>query len=135
MGAQNLLQGDSLDSFPSDLTTLQDSCQSITDEAGVARFLTCENLRLANYSHLLQDTEGGKGLPEWMEADRNLSDTQICLWHSFGVAHIPRVEDFPVMPVEVCGFSLKPCGFFDGNPAIDLPFDSDKASRCCSNGV
>lgn len=44
----------------------------------------------------------------------------IVLWHAFGVAHVPRVEDFPVMPVEVCGFMLKPDGFFSGNPTIDL---------------
>jgi Copper amine oxidase, enzyme domain len=29
-------------------------------------------------------------------------------------------EDWPVMPVEVVGFSLKPAGFFDGNPALDV---------------
>ena len=49
-----------------------------------------------------------------------MADTDIVLWHSFGVAHIPRVEDFPVMPVEVTGFTLKPDGFCGGNPGIDL---------------
>lgn len=34
---------------------------------------------------------------------------------------LPRVEDFPVMPVETCGFSLKPCNFFTANPGIDVP--------------
>jgi Cu2+-containing amine oxidase len=28
--------------------------------------------------------------------------------------------NFPVMPVEYAGFTLKPFGFFDANPAIDL---------------
>lgn len=82
----------------------------------------------------MQDVEGGKGLPEWTAADRSLEGEQVCLWHSFGVAHVPRVEDFPVMPVEMCGFSLKPCGFFSGNPATDLAPDAENASRCCSNG-
>ena len=37
-----------------------------------------------------------------------------------GVLHIPRPEDFPVMPVEYVGFMLKPAGFFDRNAALDL---------------
>ena len=50
-----------------------------------------------------------------------------------------RPEDFPVMPVEVVGFMLKPFGFFDGNPAVDLPYAPDTASvlangSCCANG-
>jgi Cu2+-containing amine oxidase len=30
-------------------------------------------------------------------------------------------EDWPVMPVSTVGFSLKPVGFFDRNPALDVP--------------
>ncbi len=43
------------------------------------------------------------------------------LWHTFGVTHVPRPEDLPVMPVETCGFRLSPAGFFDRNPALDVP--------------
>jgi len=34
---------------------------------------------------------------------------------------VPRPEDWPVMPVEYTGFSLVPFGFFDRNPALDVP--------------
>jgi primary-amine oxidase len=64
---------------------------------------------------------GGDGLPRWTEADRSLVGTDVVLWHTFGVTHVPRPEDWPVMPVERCGFSLLPVGFFDGNPALDVP--------------
>ncbi|HEX3794553.1 MAG TPA: primary-amine oxidase [Acidimicrobiales bacterium] len=64
---------------------------------------------------------GGAGLPAWTAADRPLVDTDIVLWHSFGVTHLPRPEDWPVMPVEYTGFSLVPVGFFDRNPALDVP--------------
>jgi primary-amine oxidase len=37
-----------------------------------------------------------------------------------GVTHFCRPEDFPVMPVEYTGFTLRPAGFFDRNPALDL---------------
>ena len=43
------------------------------------------------------------------------------LWYTFGSHHIARVEDWPVMPVARIGFSLMPDGFFDRNPALDVP--------------
>ncbi|MEY2431631.1 MAG: primary-amine oxidase [Acidimicrobiaceae bacterium] len=64
---------------------------------------------------------GGDGLPQWTAADRSLVDTDVVLWYTFGVTHIPRPEDWPVMPVEYAGFSLVPVGFFDRNPALDVP--------------
>ena len=43
------------------------------------------------------------------------------LWYTTGLMHVPRPEDFPVMPVEYIGFKLQPVGFFDRNPALDVP--------------
>ena len=51
------------------------------------------------------------------------------IWHSFGVTHVPRIEDWPVMPKESVGFHLKPANFFDGNPGINLPPGPNKTSR------
>ncbi|HLN17154.1 MAG TPA: primary-amine oxidase [Acidimicrobiales bacterium] len=65
--------------------------------------------------------EGLDGLPRWTAADRSLVDEDVVLWHTFGVTHIPRPEDWPVMPVEYTGFHLVPVGFFDANPALDVP--------------
>ncbi|MFC4031684.1 primary-amine oxidase [Streptomyces polygonati] len=64
---------------------------------------------------------GGAGLPEWTAADRGVDDTDIVLWHTFGLTHFPRPEDWPVMPVDSAGFALKPYGFFDRNPTLDIP--------------
>ena len=64
---------------------------------------------------------GPDGLPVYIENDRSLENTDLVLWHTFGLTHIPRPEDWPVMPVEYCGFSLLPVGFFDRNPALDVP--------------
>lgn len=63
----------------------------------------------------------GGGLPAWTAADRSIVDTDVVVWCTFGVTHIARPEDWPVMPVERTGFSLTPLGFFDRNPALDLP--------------
>jgi primary-amine oxidase len=70
-------------------------------------------------------SEGGDGLPAWTAADRPLVDTDVVLWHTFGVNHIARPEDWPVMPVEYAGFWLKPDGFFERNPALDVPPPND----------
>ncbi len=43
------------------------------------------------------------------------------LWYTFGAHHVVRPEDWPVMPVATIGFMLKPAGFFDRNPALDVP--------------
>jgi primary-amine oxidase len=60
---------------------------------------------------------GGAGLPEWIAADRPLEGQDVVLWHTFGSTHLPRPEDWPVMPVESTGFTLRPVGFFDRNPS------------------
>jgi primary-amine oxidase len=64
---------------------------------------------------------GGAGLPEWTKADRPIENTDIVLWYTLGSHHIPRPEDWPVMPVERIGFTLQPFGFFDVNPSLDVP--------------
>lgn len=66
-------------------------------------------------------SEPGLGLPAWTEANRPIRDTDIVLWHTIGTHHLPRSEDWPVMPTMWHGFELRPFDFFDRNPALDLP--------------
>lgn len=65
---------------------------------------------------------GGDGLPAWTSANRKILDTDVVLWVNVGLGHVPRSEDWPVMPSEWFGsVKLSPFMFFDRNPAIDLP--------------
>ncbi len=64
---------------------------------------------------------GGAGIPAFVAGDRDIDGTDIVVWHTFGPTHVPRPEDWPVMPVARCGFVLKPTGFFDRNPTLDVP--------------
>ena len=64
---------------------------------------------------------GGAGLPEYTRNDRNVENTDLVLWYTLGYHHVPRPEDWPISPVAYCGFSLKPVGFFDTNPVLDVP--------------
>jgi primary-amine oxidase len=63
------------------------------------------------------------GLPVWIERDRAIADSDVVLWYVFGINHVPRVEEWPVMPVDTVCFWLRPAGFFDRNPALDVPPD------------
>jgi primary-amine oxidase len=63
----------------------------------------------------------GDGLPNWTKANRRVDDTEISLWYVFAHNHVPRPEDWPVMPVAMLGFQFRPDGFFDRSPAMDVP--------------
>jgi primary-amine oxidase len=73
------------------------------------------------------------GLATWVEANRPIEDTDVVLWYTFGHTHIPRPEDYPVMPTAYIGFLLKPFGFFDRNPAVDVP-PSPRVEHSGQNG-
>jgi primary-amine oxidase len=64
---------------------------------------------------------GGGGLPEYTRNDEPVENTDIVVWYTFGAHHVVRPEDWPIMPVSHIGFSLKPVGFFDRNPGLDVP--------------
>jgi primary-amine oxidase len=78
-------------------------------------------------------SQGGDGLIRWTEQDRLIEDTDVVLWYTFGHTHIPRPEDYPVMPTAYIGFTLKPAGFFSANPANDVPPSAKKGHNgsCC----
>jgi primary-amine oxidase len=64
---------------------------------------------------------GGDGLVKWTAANRPIDNRDVVLWYTMGITHNPRPEDWPVMPVHAAGFKIVPWGFFDRNPALDLP--------------
>ena len=57
-----------------------------------------------------------EGLLRWTRGNRSLRDADLVLWYTLGVTHIPRPEEFPVMPASRAGFRLMPSGFFDASP-------------------
>lgn len=64
---------------------------------------------------------GGAGLPSYQDQDRDLDGADLVVWHTFGLTHFPRPEDWPIMPVDHVGFRLRPEGFFDRSPVLDVP--------------
>ena len=74
---------------------------------------------------------GGAGMPAWIQQDRDIDGTDIVLWHTFGLTHFPRPEDWPIMPVDTAGFTMKPHGFFDVDPTLDVP-NTQKSDHCAT---
>lgn len=64
---------------------------------------------------------GNGTINQWVEQQRPVDGEDIVLWASFAMTHFPRPEDWPIMPVDRLGFTLKPYGFFDQNPTLDVP--------------
>ncbi|KAK1726039.1 copper amine oxidase [Colletotrichum acutatum] len=67
-------------------------------------------------------------------ADRNedVLNQDVVVWSVFGLTHNPRIEDWPVMPVEMLQLHITPSDFFTGNPALDVPSNKDIGSQLTS---
>jgi primary-amine oxidase len=61
----------------------------------------------------------GAGLASFVAPAEPLEGADVVVWHTIGMTHVPRPEDYPVMPTETIGFKLVPHGFFGRNPALD----------------
>jgi primary-amine oxidase len=75
------------------------------------------------------------GMSVWISDDESLEDVDVVLWYVFGIHHITRVEDWPVMPADIVSFWLKPFGFFDRNPSLDAPPTPGHGTHMCHPGA
>ncbi|WVQ83833.1 hypothetical protein IAT38_005977 [Cryptococcus sp. DSM 104549] len=66
-------------------------------------------------------SSGGEGIRSWVARDENVENEDLVLWHTYTFTHNPRPEDFPIMPAESVRIALKPTGFFNYNPTMDVP--------------
>ena len=113
--------------LPADTSTLFPADSSrIAGRAGFAKHNiwvteTSQAERFPAGNHVWQSRPEDQGLPTWAAADRSLVDTDLTVWHTFGLTHSARPEDYPVMPVEYARCTWIPFGFFERNPALDLP--------------
>ena len=67
-------------------------------------------------------SDAGAGHPRsGCPQERPLTDADVVLWYTVGMNHVATPEDWPVAPVHRAGFTMKPWGFFDRNPGLDVP--------------
>jgi primary-amine oxidase len=85
-----------------------------------------------------QSTGADDGLHIWTKKDRNIVDQDLVVWYTFGMHHVVRLEDWPVMPRQNIGFMLEPHGFFNQNPTLNLPTQTTTTTNggacCTTNG-
>jgi len=113
-----LVTGENILPFAQDDASILDRAKFMTKHLWVTPYDQNERYPTGEYPN---QHPGGEGLPQWTQANRSIEDTNIVVWYNFGHHHIPRPEDWSVMPTAYIGFKLLPVGFFDRNPAIDLP--------------
>ncbi|KAJ5108251.1 copper amine oxidase [Penicillium angulare] len=80
-------------------------------------------------------SRGGTGVRSWSNDKHNVVDEDIVVWVQFGINHVPRIEDFPVMPVEIIKVHLRPSNFFTKNPALDVPPSTQEFNKSCQLSV
>jgi primary-amine oxidase len=75
------------------------------------------------------------GMTEWIKDSEPLENTDVVLWYVFGINHITRPEEWPIMAVDAISFWLKPSGFFHQNPSIDVAPSPKGHDDTCHTGV
>ncbi|GBE86046.1 Copper amine oxidase 1 [Sparassis crispa] len=72
--------------------------------------------------------EPENSLAKWVQGEESLVEEDLVLFLTVGITHIPRPEDWPVMPVEHIRLLFRPTNFFTVNPGLDVPGANDKRS-------
>ncbi|KZT01994.1 peroxisomal copper amine oxidase [Laetiporus sulphureus 93-53] len=95
--------------------------KDVEDERG-SRMWPC-----GKYVPQTRDTPADS-IANWVKGDENVAEEDILVYLTTGITHIPRPEDWPVMPVEHIRVLFRPGNFFTANPALDVPGANDKRS-------
>ncbi|BCR84572.1 putative copper amine oxidase [Aspergillus chevalieri] len=90
----------------------------------------------AGGNYTLQSQVEIGGVSDAVKRGDRVADTDVVVWSSFGLTHNPRVEDWPVMPVDIYQLNIRPSDFFTANPSLDVPSSRNASSRviqsdCC----
>ena len=119
-------------------TLLSDEDSSIAQRATVmrhalwvTRYRQDQQYPTGDYAN---QNPGHGGIGEWVRADRDVDTQRNVVWHTFGLTHFPRVEDWPIMPTDVAGFTLRAEGFFDRSPVLDVPAPVNQHDGCETGG-
>jgi primary-amine oxidase len=113
-------------------SAIYDRARFVQHNLWVTAYDPAENYAAGNYPYQCPEPQG---LPEYVADGAPLAGADVVLWYTLGAHHIVRPEDWPVMPVTSVGFHLRPVGFFDGNPALDLPSSAACHGDAHGNGA
>ncbi|WP_462411725.1 primary-amine oxidase [Neobacillus sp. Marseille-QA0830] len=122
-----LVTGENCLPFADDEATVIQRAGFIKNHLHVTKFDRSQMYASGKYPN---QSKGGDSLEQYVKADRPIENEDIVVWYTMGHHHITRPEDWPVMPTAYQSFQLKPVGYFDRNPALDLPRPKAKTSSC-----
>lgn len=133
--AYRLMPTDAITLAAGDESYVSQRAQFARNNLWVTAYDRSERFAAGEYPN--QSTNGDDGLPAWTQANRNIVDQDIVVWYTFGMHHVVRLEDWPVMPRQNIGFRMEPHGFFDQNPTLNLPSTettttTTDAAQCCT---
>ncbi|TCP27786.1 primary-amine oxidase [Scopulibacillus darangshiensis] len=125
-----LVTGENCLPFAGDDATLIQRAGFIKNHLHVTKFDRNQMYASGKYPN---QHKGGDSLEHFVKGDRQIENEDVVIWYTMGHHHITRTEDWPVMPTAYQSFQLKPVGFFDRNPALDLPRPAHKKGSSCHN--
>jgi len=128
--AYRLVPGDNVLPFAAPDSPILKRAAFMTKHLWVTKYDPTERYATGDYPN---QNPGGAGLPAYAAQDRSLENEELVVWYTFGAHHVARPEDWPVMPVTSIGFTLRPSGFFDRSPALDVP--RPISAHCSTNGT
>ena len=64
-------------------------------------------------------SSGGDGLPRYVDGEA-ISEADLVAWYTMGFRHVTRPEDWPILSTVWQKVTIRPFGFFDRNPSLDL---------------
>ena len=91
--------------------------QFINNHFWATRYRAAEIYAAGDYPN---QSKGGDGLPKFLANNEIIENEDVVVWYTLGVTHIPRPEEWPVMPVTHAGFKIIPGVFFAKSPALDV---------------
>lgn len=110
-----LIPGDNSPPYALPSSSVRQRAAFLDAQLWVTRYDPAEQYAAGSY---VNQSKGGDGLPKWVSANRKIDNQDVVLWYTLGITHIPRPEEWPIMPVHKAGFELVPSGFFRSNPAL-----------------
>jgi primary-amine oxidase len=126
--AYKLIPGDNTVPFSLPDSSIRRRAPFINHHLWVTRHNDAERYPAGDYPY---QHPGSDGLARWTQANRAIENEDLVVWYTMNHHHVPRPEDWPVMPVARIGFELKPWGFFDQSPALDVPPSVPGAGGSC----
>ncbi|MBD2139403.1 primary-amine oxidase [Anabaena sp. FACHB-1237] len=94
---------------------IREKAQFATHHFWATKYKNGEMYAAGNYPN---QGKKGQGLPQYISDNESLENEDVVIWYTMGITHVPRPEDWPVMPRHQLSFKLFPRGFFQGNPTI-----------------